>query len=177
MKALIFSDSHGDVATMRGVVEKERPDVILHLGDGFADAERIGEEYPDIEVIAVPGNVDSDREDEVWFRFVELRGRRFILTHGHTLIDEFADGRQTDANRIASRAAMLAMMKKHDADVFLHGHTHEPHISRVEAAPGKSRWIMNPGSIRRGGGVPPTYGVLLSDESGAFAWRVIEVDG
>ena len=33
MKAVVFSDSHGDTAAMREALEREAPDQILHLGD------------------------------------------------------------------------------------------------------------------------------------------------
>ena len=37
MKVVIFSDSHGDVEIMVQVIEKEKPEMIIHLGDGKAD--------------------------------------------------------------------------------------------------------------------------------------------
>ena len=43
MKILIFSDSHGDVDIMRDIVEKEKPDMIIHLGDSIKDAEKLND--------------------------------------------------------------------------------------------------------------------------------------
>lgn len=183
MKLVIFSDSHGDVETMCGVVEKEEPDMIIHLGDGIADTEQLNEKYPGIEMITVLGNTDSDREDEEWIKHAEICGKRFIITHGHTFINEFAFSdvfntyRQTDENRVSSRENMLKAMNENGAAILLYGHTHEPYISRTEAVPGKVCWIMNPGSIRRKGGIfKPVYGVLMLDESGVFEWRFTEVE-
>ena len=48
MKAVVFSDSHGDTAAMREAVEREAPDQILHLGDLTGDAERLGIRFPQI---------------------------------------------------------------------------------------------------------------------------------
>jgi len=177
LKIVIFSDSHGDVETMSGVVEKEKPDIVIFLGDGIADAEQIDEKYQDIKMIKVLGNMDSDDEEE-WIKFTEIYGMRFILTHGHTFINEFKDRKQTDENRIASRTNMLKTIRENNADILLHGHTHEPYINRTQATPGKTCWIMNPGSIRReiGGIFNPVYGVLKFDESGIFEWHFVEVE-
>ena len=46
MKAVVFSDSHGDTAAMREALEREAPDQILHLGDLAGDAERLGIRFP-----------------------------------------------------------------------------------------------------------------------------------
>ena len=182
MKVVIFSDSHGDAETMCGVVEKEKPDMIIHLGDGVADAEQLNKKYPGIEMINVLGNRDSDKEDEEWIKFAEICGKRFIFTHGHTLIsfsydNEHKDYRQTDEGRIKSSKHISKIIRDYNADVFLHGHTHEPYINRTQVTPEKTCWIMNPGSIRRVDGsiYTPVYGVLRFDESGAFEWQFIEV--
>ena len=37
MKLLIFSDSHGSAAPLCAVTRRERPDLVLHLGDGSRD--------------------------------------------------------------------------------------------------------------------------------------------
>jgi putative phosphoesterase len=176
IKVIIFSDSHGDVETMRGVTEKEKPDIIIFLGDGIADAEKLSEKYPRINFIKVLGNVDSknDSENEEWIKFAEICGKRFIITHGHTFIDEFKDYKQTDENRVKSRNDMLKFMSDNNADILLHGHTHEPYINRAQT-PDKTSWIMNPGSIRRGGNFPAVYGVLKFDENGIFEWQFKEV--
>ena len=43
---------------MESAVEWERPDAILHLGDRERDAERLGERFPELPLLAVPGNCD-----------------------------------------------------------------------------------------------------------------------
>ncbi|MDR1663503.1 MAG: YfcE family phosphodiesterase [Clostridiales bacterium] len=182
MKMLIFSDSHGDVETMRGIVNKEKPDMIFHLGDCITDAKQLNEEYPDIQMVNVLGNVDSDNEDEEWVKLVEIRGKRFMITHGHTFIsyafmNEFNEYRQTDENRATSRISMLKSMTDNNADILLHGHTHEPCISSIPT-PERNCWIMNPGSIRyiSGSAVKPTYGILIINESGSLGWQILEVE-
>ena len=181
MKIVIFSDSHGDSETMCGVVDKEKPDTIIYLGDGIADAEQLNEKYPNIKMIKVLGGVDSDKEDEEWIKYIEICGKRFIITHGHTFIrytyvDEFKDYVQTDEDRIKSRTDMLKSISDNNADIFLHGHTHEPYINRTQIA-GKTCWIMNPGSIRRmyGTSYMPSYGLLKINESGILELQLVEV--
>lgn len=51
MKILVFSDSHGNEDNMIRAVERERPftlDAIVHLGDGWRDAEALHRLYPQI---------------------------------------------------------------------------------------------------------------------------------
>ena len=181
MKIMILSDSHGDAETMYHVVENEKPDMIIYLGDGIADAEQLGERYPSIKMIKVLGGLDSDKPDEEWIKIAEICGKRFVIAHGHTFIaytyDEKADKyRQTDADLARSRRNMLEIIRDNNADILLHGHTHEPYINRTQIAPGRICWIMNPGRIGRGDGgiLKPTYGVLKIYESGTFEWRIKE---
>ena len=64
MKILVFSDSHGNEDNMIRAVERERPstlDAIVHLGDGWRDAEALHRLYPRIPLEQVPGNCDLGR--------------------------------------------------------------------------------------------------------------------
>ena len=66
MKILVFSDSHGNEDNMVRAVERERPstlDAIVHLGDGWRDAEALHRLYPRIPLEQVPGNCDLGRFD------------------------------------------------------------------------------------------------------------------
>ena len=119
MKAVIFWDSHGDVEIMVRVIEKEKPEIIIHLGDGKADE-----------------------------------------------------------NRISSRNNMLKLIDEHDADILMHGHSHEAFMHRTKAISGKTCWIMNPGSISREKNViaKPIYAVLKIKNTGACKWEFKEVE-
>jgi predicted phosphodiesterase len=84
MRILVFSDSHGDVARMKRVVERTEADLILHLGDGEADFETLQEDYHGRAMfLAVRGNCDvmSDLPAERLFAF---EGIRILMLHGHT---------------------------------------------------------------------------------------------
>jgi len=178
MKILIFSDSHGDVETMVQVIEKEKPDAIIHLGDGKADVEQLKLKYPSLPFHNVLGNVDSSNPDEEWIKFTEIYGLRFVLVHGHLMINETKEPKQTDENRISGRNKMLKLIDEHDADILLHGHSHEAFMHRTKAISGKTCWIVNPGSISREKNViaKPIYGVLNISGTGAFEWKFNEVE-
>ncbi len=138
MKLLVLSDSHGAVDAMRLVVERERPDGVLFLGDCLRDAELLQESYVNLKIEAVPGNCDWGSLDEPE-RLIELDGVRLLMMHGHT--------------RGVKYGGMNAYYAAREmgADVLLYGHTHRPMVDYDGTL-----YTMNPGSIRYTG----TYGVL-----------------
>ncbi|MDR2686662.1 MAG: YfcE family phosphodiesterase [Oscillospiraceae bacterium] len=156
MKLLIFSDSHGDVAAMRGAVEAEQPGAVLHLGDHIADAERLEKKYPDMPIYKVLGNMDKRGAGE-WARHIELCGKRIFMTHGHTFLE---DERNTTTFEGVSR---LFLSEEGSADILLFGHTHEPFLNCCNG-----KWIMNPGCASA------AYGVL-EIAGGKVQWRFQEV--
>ena len=58
MKILVLSDSHGSVDNMARAVELTSPQLVLHLGDCWRDAEDLRDLFPRLELIQVPGNCD-----------------------------------------------------------------------------------------------------------------------
>ena len=163
MKILIFSDSHGDIDTMREAVENEKPGMIIHLGDSIKDAEKLNAKYPDIEMIKILGNIDSQKEDEEWIKYTEICGRRFMLTHGHKFIDE---------TTVYCKAQQDMWLYAGNVDIVLYGHMHEPFIN----CSGR-KWIMCPGRIGRisSKDIHATYGILTINESGNMQWNFVEV--
>ena len=183
MKIVIFSDSHGDPETMCGVTEKEKPDMIVHLGDGIADLVKLIERYPDVELIKVLGSVDSGSGDDEWLKLINVLGRRIVITHGHTFINytyinELEGYKRTGEDRAASNKNILQLIIDNNADIFLHGHTHEPCINRIQVTMEKTCWIMNPGSVRHeeSGKINPVYGVIELLEPGTSELRLVEVE-
>lgn len=140
MKILVVSDSHGDVENMRQAVELVRPRMLLHLGDGWRDAEAIAQRYPDLLIEKVPGNCDL-RGREPAERIVLIGGKLVLLCHGHTL------GVKTDLGPLLR----TAIGRKADAVLF--GHTHRPFVDIRNGIV-----MLNPGSI--GHHRRPTYGTL-----------------
>ena len=168
MKILIFSDSHGDIHTMGAAVKKEKPDMIIHLGDSIKDAEQLNSIYPDIEMIKILGGIDLQDDGEDLAQFIEISDKRITLTHGHTFLNDatsFGQGEQK------------MWMAAGNVDIVLYGHTHEPFINCCEG-----KWIMNPGCICR---IPKnlpghniinaTYGVLVIDKNGSMQFNFVEV--
>lgn len=140
MKILVLSDSHGNIANMAQAVEREAPDLLLHLGDCWRDAERLHERFPALPLHQVPGNCDF-RSAEPAERLLLLEGRRVLLCHGHTYGVK-------QSLLIAGYAA-----EEQALDAFLFGHTHRPLVDL------RGRTLfLNPGSI--GDPVLPFYGLL-----------------
>ncbi len=140
MRILVFSDSHGDVASCKAVIERIiGVDMILHAGDNLADAQKLQELFPEIPVKAVPGNCDfsSLPTDMV----VEAEGKRIFLTHGHRygvkLDDHFVGLRDKTAEA--------------GCDIAVFGHTHVPVCDFTRKVP-----VLNPGSIKS----MRTFGVI-----------------
>lgn len=144
MKILVFSDSHGNVDNMMRAVEREKPDRIFHLGDGWTDAEQLQAMFPAIPLEQVPGNCDF-RMAEPAVKLVELGGKRIILCHGHTY-------RVKTGLMDAGYAA-----REQKADLLLFGHTH---FATQEWA-GDSL-LVNPGSIGYWGS--PSYAVVRIED-------------
>lgn len=138
MKILVLSDSHSALSFMRRCIEAIKPDRIIHLGDYYDDACAMGEEYPDIPLIQVPGNCDRYRcppfIQEVLAQ--KLDGVYFYLTHGHRhMVKQRLDMLLLDARKCKAAAA-------------LYGHTHIADCHQEE----DGLWVLNPGSCGYYGG-------------------------
>ena len=145
MKLLILSDSHGDVGTLVDIVEKERPDEIIHLGDCWRDAETLTFAYPDTPMSMVPGNCD-DCFGKKGKLVLERDGIKILLAHGHQW-------------RVKSGPALaLEAGREEGTDILLYGHTHE-----ADCWQDGDMWVMNPGTAG-GRYAPATYGVIKLNE-------------
>lgn len=141
MKILVFSDSHGSTKPMIELVERNKPDRILHLGDVVRDAYVLREKFPQIPLDLVRGNCDG-RLPEPEELHLTLEGRRIFLCHGHTYHVKYDWAEAA----IAARAE--------GADILLFGHTHHAMYTYKSGL-----WIMNPGSVREGWDA--SYGVII----------------
>ncbi len=143
MRALIFSDSHGNLSPMLAAARLHpEAQAVFFLGDGLRDFERFCELSPGLITAAVSGNNDpfGGAPGELRHRF---GGKLLFMIHGH----RYGVKRGIDA---AVDAAVAA-----GADILLFGHTHVP-LERTE----RGLYVLNPGSI----GLPydgkPSYGIL-----------------
>ena len=140
MSVLVVSDSHGSVENLRRAVELTAPSLVLHLGDGWRDAEQLASRFPGLPVEKVPGNCDFCRGEGA-VRLLTIEEKRVMLCHGHTL------GVKTGLG-ILLREAM-----QRGADAVLFGHTHRPFVDIRRGVV-----MLNPGSI--GDRFRPTYATL-----------------
>ena len=140
MKLLVLSDSHGNLDNMIRAVEQESPHMILHLGDGWSDAEQLSKHFSQIPLHKVPGNCDV-RPAEPVEKLLSLQDKRILLCHGHSY----------RVKQSLMNAAYAAQEK--NLDLFLFGHTHRPLVDML----GKTLFL-NPGSI--GDHLRPSYGIV-----------------
>ena len=142
MRILVFSDSHNYDKNMRQalLLNHNRFDCCLHLGDGCREFEALAEEYTGIPFVAVNGNgEDLWGSPRVTETVLDLEGCRIMLTHGHKYNVKFG------TDKLIYRAI------ERECDIVLYGHTHVPE-NRYEPDMGKGGlYIFNPGSIS----VPP----------------------
>lgn len=140
MKLLVLSDSHGNLANMVAAVEQEAPDLMIHLGDGWRDAQELHCAYPSIPLEQVPGNCDFCL-GEAQERLLKVAGYHIFICHGHTR-----------GVKQGYRGAFEAAWGW-EADLLLFGHTHRADSGEVNGL----TW-MNPGSV--GAGRMASYGVV-----------------
>ena len=155
MTVLVLSDSHGDVEAMARAVELTTPDLIVHLGDCWRDAEQLRMLFPRIPMEQVPGNCDF-RPGEAAEKLLFWGDLRVLLCHGHTY----------GVKNSLTSAGFAAQEK--ELDLFLFGHTHHPLCDWR----GKTTFF-NPGSI--GKGLHPTYGVIRI-EGGKVDARILPLE-
>lgn len=144
MKILVISDTHGTIDEAIKIIEKEKPQLIIHLGDYVEDGENI-ERETGIKVEMVRGNGDIFNKNYEDDRVLEIGGKRIFITHGHRYRVKYG------VMNILYRAEEL------NADIALFGHTHVP-LMLEEAG----ILVMNPGSLSYPRGYPKskTYGII-----------------
>ena len=152
MKIIVFSDSHGRYEPMINAIADERPDMMLFLGDGLRDIDRVREVYPKLTIRAVCGNCDFGAFEAQNDEFV-CGGKRIFMTHGHKY------NVKCGYNRIVNTACCSG------ADILLFGHTHFAFCRNMYGI-----LIANPGSVGRDG----AYGVIeiINGEARYSAKRV-----
>lgn len=143
MRVVVFSDSHGDFATLRKVVEA-RPDadLFLHLGDGERDFKQLQKRFPEKEMRFVQGNNDWSGDAEI-VDLLRLEGKRILMTHGHTFTVKHGLER------------LEAYGRGVRADAVLYGHDH---IAAIHYEDGL--YLINPGSITTVPHGNPSYAML-----------------
>ena len=151
MRILVLSDSHNDYLSLKKAIETHHSaEVVVFLGDGERDLERVEELLFCKHVIKVKGNCDiaSTLDENIT---QTICGKKFFITHGYVENVKFGDDR------------LIYKGQSVDADIILYGHTHTPVNKYVDRV-----YVFNPGSIRDG-----NYGFVDITEKG----EVICVNG
>ena len=152
MLLAVFSDSHGNSKNMIAAVTREKPDEVVFLGDGVADAEKLAKAYPELPVRILRGNCDHDAYDVEECAIFELEGVKIFAAHGH--IQGVRFGMERFGNSVYFSGCTLG----------LYGHTHRALCQTVNGMT-----FFNPGSV--GDRQFPTYG-LIEINSGEFICKI-----
>ena len=174
MKILIVSDSHRVNANLKTAIDRERPDMLIHLGD-IEDGEKAVELWagaPKTPCIFIKGNCDrylgsAELRDLAVF---SLFGHRFFCCHGHR---EYVNYGLTELCLAAAAQ---------NCDIALFGHTHVPYDNWGDAVKAYNKYyneadpyasagirVLNPGSISLPrGGSPQSYMVMEMKDDGNY---------
>lgn len=134
MKILVFSDTHGELCSLRDIIRKNQADtdLVIHLGDHLKDLHSVMLDFPMIASLGVLGNCDYGwmYQNARYEGLFTAEKRRIFYTHGHKFNVKFG------TDYIVSNA------KFNKADVVLYGHSH---VSLFEEKNGVT--VINPGSL------------------------------
>lgn len=131
MKILVFSDSHGVKKPMYALVDSQKPDIVVHLGDYVADARALAGHCPNVRLYSVPGNCDYATASNNAVQTVICGRKKILFSHGHLW-------RVKSGYDIA-----LTQGKKYKADLVLFGHTHVPFLKKIDGI-----YLVNPGALK-----------------------------
>lgn len=138
MKLGVMSDTHGNHLYMqraaKRMVEEFGCEVLIHLGDEYADAQKI--QTPGAPVYAVPGMFEPawEREDIPHRLITQFDGTTFLLSHTPT----------RDPHDRAGDIDPTAACSRREIEVLLHGHTHQRHAHESQ----EGCIIISPGHLK-----------------------------
>lgn len=158
MKILAVSDSHGRWGALYNVIASY-PDakIVIHLGDGNDDLERIRDRFPDKIMVGVAGNCDYFSASGVSSSgILTVEDKNIFFTHGHNY-------RVKSGESLVEQAALAR-----GADICLFGHTHIPFTAYRNGL-----YIMNPGSVGHPRDGVPTCGLIDISPAGIVT-RIME---
>ena len=153
-KVLIFSDTHGFTDPCMRIIERSRPDAIIHAGDCTRDAEDLNYIYPDIPIYYVNGNNDFFSTAPMKMTVI-IEGARIFIAHGHEQRVKY----ESDYRTLRAAAANA------NASLIVFGHTHIPYTSYDYGVT-----MINPGSVRFSG----TYAVAEID-NGKIKTKILDI--
>ncbi len=146
---LIISDTHGNIKGVSEVLNNNKIDYIIHLGDNYADVDNIKSIANDIPIWYVFGNHDLEwlEPKEILF---EINGIKMYATHGHRLDIKLGYDE------------LISIGKNNGAKVVLCGHSH---IQKCIYKDGII--VINPGSFSesRDKNISGSYCILQIEKS------------
>ena len=155
MKIGLISDTH--ITEKRGKLSEKALehfkglDLILHAGDISSQTviDTLNQIAP---TIAVEGNNDRTRKtiDLKPSEIIEIDDLKILLIHGDKL-----------PSRNFEKYCEFA--QKHKADVLISGHTHQPHLEKIE-----NTLLINPGSPNRPIKSDASIAILTIDEENKY---------
>ena len=153
MKIAVFSDTHGSAGPMLRAVQNEKPDALVHLGDGEREAQKLQSEFPDVPLYRVRGNCDyaSALPDELVVAFGSVRA---LLCHGHRYA--------VDWGRLDS---LVYAAQEKGCSLVLYGHTHNAENAEIGGVK-----LVNPGTAGRG--PHPSFALVEIFENGGVAAQI-----
>lgn len=155
MKLAVFSDSHGYTERMLKAIRVSSPDLIIHLGDGGVDVEKIKKQFPLIPLKAVRGNCDFSHELPETDLF-SVSGVNIFITHGHLF------GVKIDTEPLTSKALKLG------ADIVMYGHTHVANYFKTG-----NLHVLNPGSCSFSKSA--SFAEVNISDSGAVSCQIVRL--
>lgn len=153
MKLAVFSDSHGSEQKMLDAIERLRPDMVVHLGDGERDVPLISERFPALPLRTVGGNCDF-RTQRPETQLFEVEGVKIFITHGHLYGVK------------STRAKLLEEAARRGASVAMYGHTHVAQLVQTDGFT-----LLNPGSC--GLSAEPSCAEVIVGPDGSVDARII----
>ena len=160
---LIISDVHGDRGRLRRILAASSSVTgVFFLGDGLRDVRALFSERGMPPLYAVRGNCDIGLEGDEEAT-VSLGSHRILMLHGHTAGAKEGDG------------GLLALARRHSADIVLYGHTHLRRETFLGKGEGGPLWLFNPGSVGHPYDSPPSFGRLSVNDRGEVLFGFGEI--
>ncbi|HEY4537314.1 MAG TPA: metallophosphoesterase [Erysipelothrix sp.] len=154
MKFIVCSDNHGDIVTLRKIVEKH-PDAsaYLHCGDIELESSLV----PEFKVVRGNNDYFYNYPEQIVTTVGDLR---VLITHSHLL---------PFGNRIK---ALSELAQKHQCDIACFGHTHRYQVEYYE-----NILCINPGSLYYNrDGSKPSYAVVTVEKGEINVQRMLAED-
>lgn len=154
MKILLISDTHKVISRAAAAITREKPEMVIHLGDHLKDGEELKAKFTQIPFYCLRGNCDMagiGREELL----VDLCGHRIFAAHGH----------RQNVKRDLYGIYFAAL--DNEADVSLFGHTHFPTVQDKDGI-----LLVNPGTAS---GFTPTAAILTLSEGDTPTAQIIRI--